>query len=176
MPWKAKLVTVTYPTTNHQQAVNFYGTLLGVQLARTLTDAAVSHHSLVSAGVHLELSAKQGNWQNAICHFAVSDLNAAIQDLTQQGGTVLRGPFDMPISPKAQNDFKANYGKHTGKDPAQVTQTLGTGVIMRDPDGNLVGLLQLESFAHVMFQKGDLSNQDEAEHQAAVATGKNLGG
>jgi predicted enzyme related to lactoylglutathione lyase len=171
MPWSAKLITVSYPS-NSQQSRDFYSTLLGVELARSLTDQMESYHALVSTGVQLTLHPQQGAQQNAICHFAVGDLNAAIQQLTQHGGGQVAGPFDLPLAAKTLDDFKNNYKKGGGA--AQVTKSVGTGVIMRDPDGNLVGLVQLEPYAHVLFQRGDLGHQDEVEHQAAVATGKKL--
>src|SRR5436305_14662885 len=99
MPRNAKLISVSYPS-NSQRSRDFYSTLLGVELARSLTDQMESYHSHVSAGVQLTLQPQQGAQQNAICHFAVNNLNAAIQQLTQHGGTQVAGPFDLPLAAK----------------------------------------------------------------------------
>lgn len=174
MPWNAKLITVSY-SSNSQQARDFYSALLGVELARSLTDRLESYHSLVSAGVQLTLQPpQQGAQHSVICHFAVDDLNASVKQLTQKGGTQVAGPFDLPHAAKTFSDFKNSYAQLAGAGAPPVTPSIGTSVIMRDPDGNLVGLVQLAPHARVLFERGDLNTQDEKEHLASIATGKKL--
>lgn len=178
MARKAKLITCSYPTTNPQRAAEFYGALLGVELARSLTEM-VSYHALVSAGVQLTLNQRAG--EHAICHFAVDDLNATIQELTQLGGSLVAGPFELQQATQTLEVFKANYAllreafPRAAAFPAQVTPSMGICAIMRDPDGNDLGLIQLASYAHIMFQKGDLDERDEKEHQIALGIGSHLG-
>ncbi len=174
MKTKSRLITASYPVSNPERAAGFYGALLGTDLARSLTDQMVSFHTRISAGVELTLNPPQGGQKNAVLHFAVDDLDSAVRELEQHGGKRVAGPFDLPLARETMERFEAAYRKAGGRD--KVGNSLGKGIIVQDPDGNAVGLIQLEPFANAAFRRGELSEEDVEERRESVETGKHVQG
>jgi predicted enzyme related to lactoylglutathione lyase len=173
MGFKAQLVAVNYPFSDSRRAQDFYGALMGVEMARSLTEAIESWHSLAAAGVMLTLGPQQHEEErNAIAHFAVADLNAAVEELQQHGGNRVADDFDMAVTGRARELTEREWRSRGIREP--VTESMGRGAIVQDPEGNLVGLIQLEPWARVSFQRGALTTEDLHDHGNVVNVGREL--
>jgi predicted enzyme related to lactoylglutathione lyase len=165
-----QLLVVSYSVSDVKAMKPFYETLTGMQLAISLTEHVPSVHSYVATGVKLTVNKRFVNEQNAIAHFRVDNLGQAVTMLTQAGGKVISGPNDLPIATVALGSLKANIQK-SGGDASAVGNSLGSSVVFADPEGNLVGIIQLAPFAEKAFDRGQLTAEDLAEHQAALQAG-----
>lgn len=150
MKLKAKLIACNVPSSNHAAAQGFYSALLGIEFARSLTEATTSHHiPLTEEGQFLWLSDRTAKEEQITCVFAVDNLDQVMNELSKVGGSRFIGPFDTPISPKLMSFYEAQV-------PAgvKVTPTLGKCALMKDPDGNVIALMQLEQHAHIFYRTG----------------------
>jgi predicted enzyme related to lactoylglutathione lyase len=138
---KAKLVVCNVPTKNTAAAQAFYNALFGGQdFARSLYDKHESHYRPIHEdGLTLSIAARQNDREPITCYFAVDNLDTAVSQLTAAGGKVVVSAAPMPVSgpPPAVKVFKDAH-------PAAPT-TAGRFATMLDPDGNYLGLMELES-------------------------------
>jgi predicted enzyme related to lactoylglutathione lyase len=165
-----QLVVVTYPAGNIQAAKNFYETLLGIDLAVSLSEKIHSLHTYVATGVKFEINQRQANQEHAIAHFQVNNLDQAINALSEKGGKKIAGPFDIPIADAAMERLKQIVKNAGVQDP--VEKSMGQGAIVADPDGNFVGIVQLAPFAQAAFKRGQLTSEDLSDQREAVEAGK----
>ena len=171
MAFKTQLIAVSYPISDPDKAQDFYGTLMGVELARSLTEQVRSWHSLAAAGVQFVINPKQDPHERPMAHFAVADLDEAIEELELQGGNRV-ADFDMPVTGRAKDLVEREFKDHGIREP--VTNSMGRGAIVADPDGNLVAVIQLQPFGRAAFRKGQLTTHDFVDHRDSVKAGKEL--
>jgi predicted enzyme related to lactoylglutathione lyase len=164
-----QLVVCSYPVNNLQRAKEFYETLLGTELAESLTDKVQSFHAYVAGGVKFTLNQRRAPEEHAMCHFSVDNLDQAVKSLTEKGGKAV-ATFDVPIAERAMDDIRDKYKKSGGT--AAVENTMGKAAIVVDPEGNLVGLIQLATFAKDAFKRGNLTPKDLSDQADAVEVGK----
>ncbi len=138
----AKLVICSVPTRNSAAAQQFYNTLLGgADFARTLDDQIESYYRPISKdGLTLTIAARQNDREPITCFFAVDNLDETVQQLQAAGGRVVVNSAPVPVS--APEQAKQAYAQAVGQ---QAPATAGQFVGMIDPDGNYLGLLQLDS-------------------------------
>ena len=140
----AKLVLCNIPTKNSATARNFYNTLFGGQdLARSLSDKTESYFRPISQdGLTLSIAARSNDREPITCFFAVDNLDDAVRQLVAAGGKVVVNSTSMPISgpPQAIKVFQDAFGAQ----PGRPSNTMGNFVTMLDPDGNYLGLMQLD--------------------------------
>lgn len=145
----AKLVICSVPTKNSAAAQQFYNTLLGGQdFGRSLNDKIESYYRPISQdGLTLSIAARQNEREPITCFFAVDNLNETVQQLVAAGGTVVVNSTALDVSgpPQAISTFQEGI-----KAPASSTST-GNFVTMLDPDGNYLGLIQLDSSVQPLF-------------------------
>jgi predicted enzyme related to lactoylglutathione lyase len=141
---KAKLVVCNVPTSNSAAARKFYDTLFGgADFARSLNDKIESYYRPISEdGLTLAIATRQEAREPVTCYFAVDDLATAVRELEAAGGKVVVKSTPLPISGssvalKVFDDDNKAKGVHA----AQVPSHWAT---MLDPDGNYIGLLQLQ--------------------------------
>jgi predicted enzyme related to lactoylglutathione lyase len=147
---KAKLIACNVPTSNAEPARKFYSALFGVESARSFSDQVESYHIPISNhGEWLWISHRTAADEQITCVFAVENLERAMADLSNAGGKAFVQPFDAPISPK----LIKTYAEALAPD-VQVTPTMGRFALMRDPDNNVIGLMQPEEHAHQFFGLG----------------------
>jgi len=148
---KAKLVVCNVPTKNTAAAQNFYNTLFGGQdFARSLYDKHESHYRPIHQdGLTLSIADRQNDREPITCFFAVDNLDAAVTQLTAAGGKVVVNATPMPVSaqPAAVKAFHDAQGAAQAHPPS----TGGRFATMLDPDGNYLGLMELESSMQAHF-------------------------
>jgi predicted enzyme related to lactoylglutathione lyase len=163
----AKLVLCSVPTKNSAAAQHFYNTLFGGQdFARSLNDKWESHYRPIDQnGLTISISARSDAREPITCFFAVDNLDQMVQHLVAAGGKVVVHPTVIPVSgppqaTKVHND--ALTAQHV-----QPSTTMGRFVTMLDPDGNYLGLMQLDDPAQHHFNARPaqrmLSNAQVAE-------------
>jgi predicted enzyme related to lactoylglutathione lyase len=166
---KAKLIMCSMPSRDLAKSRAFYSALLGSDnWARALSDQVEAYHQPISSdGIDLNVSQRQSPNETETCFYAVDDLAQATAALTGAGGAVVRGPFDLPISPQALPDYSAEV---QATDPGTpVTPSAGQCTLIRDPDGNLLGLMQLAASTHHHFKAGKFKknlDKDQVDEQA----------
>jgi predicted enzyme related to lactoylglutathione lyase len=170
MTANARLITCSIPVNDLTRAQGFYGALLGVELAQGLNAHVHSLHAVVSAGVKLSVNARQNAEEKPMCHFAVENLTAMVQLLERQGGKQVAGPFDITVATVARDRLAEAYRAAGGK--AAFQPSLGTGAIIADPEGNLVGLVELNAYAEEAFSRGALTEADFRDQDIAVQIGR----
>jgi predicted enzyme related to lactoylglutathione lyase len=140
----AKLVICSVPTKNSAAAKKFYNTLFGGQdFARSLNDKIESHYRPIHEdGLTLSIAARQNDREPITCFFAVDNLDETVGQLVAAGGKVIINSTPMPISgpPQAVKAFSDALTAHQEK----ASTTAGRFVTMLDPDGNYLGLMQLD--------------------------------
>jgi predicted enzyme related to lactoylglutathione lyase len=139
----AKLVMCSIPTTNSAAAQQFYNTLLGGDdFARTLNGQIESYYRPISKdGLTLTITARQTDREPLTCFFAVDNLAGTVEQLEAAGGKVVVNSTPVPVSaPELAKQAFAEVVKGQ-----QAPTTAGHFVGMTDPDGNYLGLLQLDS-------------------------------
>jgi predicted enzyme related to lactoylglutathione lyase len=139
----AKLVICSVPTQNSAAAQEFYNTLLGGKdFARTLNDQVESYYRPISKdGLTLTIAARQNDREGITCFFAVDNLDETVEQLEAAGGKVVVSSTAISVS--APDKAKQAYAKALKGQEAPATA--GRFVGMTDPDGNYLGLLELES-------------------------------
>jgi len=173
---KASLILCNVPTTNSDAARRFYATLLGVDVddfARGLNDAVESYFVPISDdGVDLTVTQRYVDEERLTCYFAVEDLAGTLEALRDSHGKVVVEPQSVKVGPERARRFYEEAAKRAG---VTVGDTVGTMSVLLDPDGNHVGLMQLEEFAQAHFKVGrfaqKLSDDRLEEHTTAREAG-----
>ena len=166
---RPKLCTINIPTTNSEASIKFYSYLCDYEFARSLSERD-SHFAPISRdGALLTLTQRFGKDEAVVCYFGVSDLDKAIEELKKRGGKLIAGPFDMSVPRKMANELRRESG-------GKFAPALGKGALLKDPDGNGVGLLCLERWAHEDYRVGDyytpVTKKQLVNHRRAIARGK----
>jgi predicted enzyme related to lactoylglutathione lyase len=141
----AKLVTCTVPTKNSATAQKFYNTLFGGQdFAHSLNDKIESYFRPIQQdGLTLSIATRHDDREPITCFFAVDNLDETVRQLAAAGGKVVVSPTPMPASGPPQAIKAAQE--------VQPSTNLGTFVTMLDPDGNYLGLIQLDDSMQSYF-------------------------
>jgi predicted enzyme related to lactoylglutathione lyase len=173
----AKLIMVSIPATNVDGSEQFYSQLLGADFARALSDQQTAYHAPISVdGIDLQIGTRHSPQETPMAHFAVDDINAAVQQVKGLGGEVVWGPSPLAIAPAAQSDYENLVKKHNAG--AAVTNRVGSAAVVRDPDGGTIGLVQLEEHTHAHFAYGkhrtQLSAQQQEIQKEDIQIGKKL--
>src|SRR2546423_2011520 len=110
----AKLIQCNVPSTNIRKSRAFYQVLFSDHdFARSLTDDIESYHQPVSAdGIQLTIPPRQAENEQPMCYFAVDNLDATLSSLERNGGTVLREPFTLDVSPDAFPAYEAQVKQY----------------------------------------------------------------
>ncbi len=140
----AKLVMCNVPTTNSDAARKFYDALFGGEdFARSLNDKVESYFRPISQdGVTLTIARRQDDREPITCYFAVDDLADTVKQLEAAGGKVVLNSTPIPVSgpPEAKKVFD-DAVKSSGDQPSD---NAGQFATLLDPDGNYIGLMQLQ--------------------------------
>ncbi len=176
---RAKLISLNVPTSGSQQALAFYRSIIGpdVDFARSLSDAPLSYHTPISQdGILLTVADRQRQGEPILCYFAVDNLQQVLNDVQANGGTVLVNPLDLPISQNVLGDYQKEVQQNN---PGVTTANdLGTTALVRDPDGNVFGLVQLQQQTHHVFKYGkhrqNIDKDQIAQQQRAIQLGQRM--
>jgi predicted enzyme related to lactoylglutathione lyase len=162
---KAKLVTCSVPTKNSAAARTFYDTLFGGHdFARSLYHDKVEayYRPIDEDGLTLSIAERRDDREPITCFFAVDNLDEMIRQLAAAGGKVVVNPTPLPASGSPQELRAAKE--------VQASNSLGRFATMFDPDGNYLGLIELDnamqSHFHARPEERKLSKEqvDKLEH------------
>ncbi len=171
----AKLIFYNVPSSNVQNSLKFYSALLGIDASdfvRAPSDQTESYNYLISPdGIELHISSRHHPNEGVTPYYAVDDLNAALNELERLGAKVDVKPSPVQVAAAAMPAYQAEAAKLGQK----VTAHLGQFAIVRDPDNNMLGLMQLEDAANRYFKSGPYRNNLSAEQLAALQGAKRLG-
>jgi predicted enzyme related to lactoylglutathione lyase len=149
---QAKLVTCSVPTKNSAAAQKFYNTLFGGQdFARSLNDKFESYFRPISQdGLTLSIATRSNDREPITPIFAVDNLAATISQLEAVGGKVVVNSTALPVSgpPAAIKTFHDSLTAQK----LQPANSLGDWATILDPDGNYIGLIQLEASLQTYFK------------------------
>jgi predicted enzyme related to lactoylglutathione lyase len=149
---QAKLVTCTVPTKNSAAAQKFYNTLFGGQdFARSLNDKFESYFRPISQdGLTLSIATRSNDREPITCFFAVDNLDATVSQLVAAGGKVIVHSSALPVSgpPQAVKVFHDSLAAKN----VRPSSTLGRFATMLDPDGNYLGLIELDDSMQTYFK------------------------
>ena len=148
---QAKLVICNIPTKNSVAARKFYNTLFGGEdFARSLNDETESYFRPISQdGLVLTIASRWDDREPVTCFFAVDNLDETVKHLESVGGKVVVKPTSMPTSGSA-NAVNAFHDARSAQGLEHST-SLGNFVTMLDPDGNYIGLTQLDQSMQAHF-------------------------
>jgi len=165
---KGKLVFYDVPASDLENSGKFYAALLGSELARTPNPKQKGlFHPLSADGIDITIHSrrKQDPPDIPTAYFAVADLDAAIRELEAAGGKRAYEPTDIPLpTGEGLKRYRAQ-AKRSGHD---VGKRIGRGAVMRDPDDNPVGLVQLEGHAAYYFRAGQFQPSIRADQAEGV--------
>jgi len=152
----------------------FYTTLLGVPLARSLSQREHFHAPISNEGQFLWVSQRNDPEERISAVFAVDDLQSATDAVTNAHGQKMGGPFDVP-APPAQ--ARQRWAQVAGAD---ADKPLGRISYFRDPEQNVIALLEITNpRAQKSFKvgphKATLSPNVLQAQEGAVEAGKALG-
>lgn len=163
----SKLIQCNVPSTNIRKSRDFYSVVFGdIPFARTLTEELEGFHLPISVdGVQLTITPRQSEEEQITCYFAVDNLEQTLSALERTGGTVVCEPFALHVAPSVLPEYATSvkqYHPITG----EIAGDIGRSAIVRDPDGNLIGLTELRDQSHWLFKYGKHRVPlDKAQHE-----------
>jgi len=170
----ARLIACNISAANPAALDQFYSTLLGVPLARSLSQTNHYHAPISNEGQFLWVSQRNDPEERITAVFAVDSLDAGSNDVTNNGGQHMGGPFDVP-APPAQ--VRQHWAQAAGAD---ADKPLGRISYFRDPEQNVIALFEVTNpRAQKSFKVGPqgakLTQQVKTAQEGAVEAGKALG-
>jgi predicted enzyme related to lactoylglutathione lyase len=132
----AKLVFCNIPAREPESLLGFYSALLGGDAFVKNERSPIPQYqeALTYDGIDLTITQRQDTRDVTAAYWAVPDVDRMVDQLKQQGGEVATR-MKMPNG--------------------------GASVLMLDPEGNFVGLIQLVEDAHEYFQVGEFGAEIE---------------
>ncbi|WP_437587670.1 VOC family protein [Sorangium sp. So ce1000] len=166
----AKLIAINVPSPSPETR-SFYERLVGVEAAQALSSVNSAHMPMPD-GMWLWLSEPQHpNDKVPVAYFAVSDVDEALRNCVAAGGRAIGEVMKLETA----EDALAFYGqslRRLGVDEP-LTPLWGRAALVRDPGGNLIGLMEVEPHSHIFYNLGKYFHPVPAkilvEHGRAIA-------
>jgi predicted enzyme related to lactoylglutathione lyase len=155
---RARLIAINVPSKNLQAARVFYEALTGLTPARALSDGVESYHVVVGDGLYVWLSKPfDEKDDNVTAYFAVDDLDEAIDIISRAGGTKVWNEIPVPLSQVAKGAY-ATVLKEMGVQD-QLTDEWGRVQLMKDPNGCVISLVEIQPHSQVFYGVGKYRNE-----------------
>ena len=152
-----KPIIINVPVDDLDAGLEFYGGFLGMPLARSLA-YEISYHAPVSSdGIQLTVNKRRFPGEPVTVMFAVEDLDKELAAWVERGGTVVAGPFDLPLPKGIRAEFRDQF-KDSPFYRGEAGDSMGRGASLQDPEGNRFGLCELSVWAHATFKLGEYAN------------------
>jgi len=169
-----KLAVINLPAGDPEKLSGFYSTLLGIELTRSPTDETHSYSAPISEdGVYLSVKKKERSEEGILALFAVDNLENVVAAFQAAGGKLV-SKHALPISPSVKEEYAKGYQKLYGPLDRAVPDTMGVSAVVVDPEGNRIGLMEIEEHAQVMFRVGARARAKGPSPEAVQAEAKNL--
>jgi predicted enzyme related to lactoylglutathione lyase len=157
-----KPVLINVPVSDVEAGLQFYEAFLGMTLARSLS-YEVSYHAPVSSdGILLTVDKRRFPGEPITLFFHVYDLDAMLKTITDRGGEIAAGPFDLPIPQAVRPEFKDEF-RDSPFYRGEAGDSMGRGASVADPEGNRFGLVEFTEWAHATFRLGEYAAPVTAE-------------
>jgi predicted enzyme related to lactoylglutathione lyase len=166
----AKLILLNVPSKNPESTVRFYSALMGYDgFARSLTEELEAYHMPISVdGIDLSVGQRRDDQEPITAWFAVDSVRATIAQLEDLGARVVTEPFAVQFSPRMRAIYEEAIevcaaGEEVFERPVrprartvsvEVTDSVGQAAIIRDPEGNLLGIIEPAEHTHAHFAWG----------------------
>ena len=149
----ASLIICNIPAHDTKESRRFWGSLLGIEeFARGLNPGIESYFAPISEdGIDLNITQRQQELEGVGLYFAVDNLEETVRRLEELGGKIQYGPAPVAIGPE---EAKREYVKDSKAAGHDVGDSVGTMVVMLDPDRVTFGLIQLADNAREHFRVG----------------------
>jgi predicted enzyme related to lactoylglutathione lyase len=179
----AKLIFLEVFTRDSKRAQDFYGALFGVQSFCLLpTDEVRTYFMPISQdGIDLHITdVVTDNPPRIVPYFAVDDLRGAMESLRSIGGEMIVEPFTTRVPREYYERFREKAARRLDQvDPsAKINDRLGEVALMLDPDGNPLGLMEIEDFVHYSYRWGKhripLTEDQFEDHMTALRLSQEL--
>lgn len=174
---KASLIICNIPAHRTEASRRFWGSLLGIdEFARGLNPGVESYFAPISEdGIDLNITQRFDELEGVALYFAVENLDETVLELEGLGGERKTEVLTVKIGP---DEAKRAYEEDAKAAGFKVGDSIGTMVVMLDPDRNTVGLIQLEEHARPHFRVGRHQHslgQDQVESFAkAIEAGSKV--
>jgi len=159
------------PSNDPDASERFYSNLFGEEMARTPIPHK-SFHTWASSGVKLRVETPYYNDQPVMCGFLVDDINSAVETLKEVGGKVLKDAFQIQMNEETFETLADHYKEFYGNPLQNTGDDLGTCVIMSDPGGNAISLLQVPRWVAREYDHGLLTDFHRQEIRSSAKAGK----
>jgi predicted enzyme related to lactoylglutathione lyase len=151
---KANVSLVSVPSDNPQQTRDFFSRLLGIDVIPTLEEGQSSFHTVISEdGIDLMIGPRRNPQETQTAYFHVDNLNETLKDVTGMGGKVLWGPQAISMSDAAFQAYQDVYRQEEPHGP-HPTKELAQSVVVQEPGGAVVGLLQIAEHMQSHYKVG----------------------
>ncbi|ATL28264.1 VOC family protein [Streptomyces formicae] len=153
-----KPVIINVPVDDVDAGIDFYEGFLGLRLARSLSPEQISFHAPVSSdGILLTVNKRNFPGEGPTVMFAVEDMDAALASWKAAGGTVVAGPYDLPLPQKIRDEFRDQF-RDSPFYRGEAGDSMGRGASLHDAEGNRLGIVELSEWAHATFALGAYAN------------------
>ncbi|MGH4031856.1 VOC family protein [Actinomycetota bacterium Odt1-20B] len=153
-----KPVIINVPVDDVDAGIEFYEDFLGLRLARSLAPGQISFHAPVSSdGILLTVNKRHFPGEGVTVMFAVDDIDAALAAWKAAGGTVVAGPYDLPLPKKIREEFRDQF-RDSPFYRGEAGDSMGRGASLNDAEGNRMGIVELSEWAHATFALGTYAN------------------
>lgn len=143
---RAQLVFVRVPAKDTARVKDFYGALFGVDLVGYEHEDHTSYYAPIDEGVDLVVNTEGHGDDDIVSFFHVDDLEGSIRELEGKGGKVKWGPVELGEDGRGR---------------------VGHAATLEDPEGRVVGIIQLDESAHNHFQVAGARQEIPRERQRA---------
>ncbi|MEU1146609.1 VOC family protein [Streptomyces sp. NPDC005863] len=158
-----KPVIINVPVDDVDAGIDFYESFLGLRLARSLSPDQISFHAPVSSdGILLTVNKRNFPGEGVTLMFAVEDIDAALASWKAAGGTVVAGPYDLPLPRKIRDEFRDQF-RDSPFFRGEAGDSMGRGASLHDAEGNRMGIVELSEWAHATFALGAYARPVTAE-------------
>ncbi|MDQ0787572.1 VOC family protein [Streptomyces sp. B3I8] len=161
-----KPVIINVPVDDVDAGTEFYEHFLGLRLARSLSPEQISFHAPVSSdGILLTVNKRNFPGEGVTVMFAVEDLDRALDEWKATGGTVVAGPYDLPLPKRIRAEFRDQF-RDSPFYRGEAGDSMGRGASLHDPEGNRLGIVEFSEWAHATFALGAYAKPVTAEQLA----------
>lgn len=167
---QASLVFVNIPSDKPEASSSFYQTLLGIDLARSLSHEESYHAPISDDGIDLNVNVRHAPQEGPTAFFAVPSLERALRAAQEAGGQVVWGPEDVRMPEQDFERYRAGLKEVEGTEAE--SPSMGQAAILTDPGGSHVGVIELAKHTHRHFAVGEhqraLNDHQDKVHRKAM--------
>ena len=177
----AQVAFINVPAKDLEKSRRFYEILFDSVFARSLTEKPKGFHMPVSCPrTYWHVTERTHERETTVVYVAIRNLKHTLKRLVAAGGEVVSEPRNLRISGRMFEVFKERVeSKLEQVDPGvPVTEEMGHFALLKDPEGNVVGVMELAKYLYYHFGYGrhrKPATQEQLEdHLEAIGTGREV--